>query len=306
MAESMTVEVDGISVNVSNPKKVLYPEADVTKADIVGYYEAIAPVMVPHLAGRPLTMNRFPNGVDKPGFYEKRSPRSRPPFVDVVTNVLSRHTLEQVTATNAATLVWMANLGSLEIHPGLSVAPDLDVPTKMTFDLDPGAPATIVECCQVALVLKTLFDQLGLQAFPKTSGSKGVHVDVPLNTPTTFADTRKFANAVAVALQTNMPDLVVSDMTKALRHGKVLIDWSQNDRSKTTVAAYSMRARTRPWVSTPLRWEEVEKTAKRKKTTDDALRFEFNDVRKRVDKDGDLHADVATLQQHLPDTNAGI
>jgi bifunctional non-homologous end joining protein LigD len=198
-----------------------------------------------------------------------------------------------------ATLVWVANLASLELHPSLSLAKDIDCPTMMVFDLDPGPPADMVQCAQVGIWLRSIFEHFRLQSFPKSSGSKGLQIYVPLHTPTNYNKTKPFAHALARLLEEEHPDLVVSDMKKALRTGKVLVDWSQNDEHKTTISVYSLRARERPTISTPLQWEEVEQVLKKKDPK--LVVFEAPQVLERVDKFGDLFEPVLKLKQRLPD-----
>jgi bifunctional non-homologous end joining protein LigD len=207
--------------------------------------------------------------------------------------------MQYCLADDLPTLVWVANLASLELHTSLSHAVDVQQPTMLVFDLDPGPPATVVECGRVALWLREVLDDLGgLQVFPKTSGSKGLQLYVPLNTPVTYDETKPFAHALAKLLEERHPDDVLSVMTKDLRKGKVFIDWSQNDDSKTTVCVYSLRARERPTVSTPVTWEEVEGVVASGDPGD--LVFEAPDVLERVERQGDLFAPVADLQQSLP------
>jgi len=296
MANDSTVEIDGRQLKLSNLDKVLYPESGFTKGKVIDYYARIAPVLLPHIKDHPLTLHRFPNGVEESGFYEKNCPKHRPDWVKTVDVPVTTKVLDQCLATETATLVWTANLASLEIHPLLARYRDLERPTKITFDLDPGSPASILECCEVALELRDVFEHFGLQTFPKTSGSKGMQIDVPLNTKVDYKATKPFAHAMARLMEGRMPKLVVSDMDKALRKNKVLIDWSQNDRNKTTIAPYSLRARRLPWVSTPITWDEVSKA---KKESD--LQFETNDTLKRVDKLGDIHSPVLDLKQKLPE-----
>ncbi len=204
-----------------------------------------------------------------------------------------------IVCDDRATLVWLAQLAALELHPSLSLADDPETPTVLAFDLDPGAPATAVECAQIALRLRALFDDLGLQCFPKHSGSKGIQVYVPLNTPVDYERTKSYSRAIAQALEKAEPELVVSKQKKELRKGKVLVDWSQNDRAKTTVAVYSLRCRDRPWASTPLLWEELEELAD--DGDPDSVRFEAEQVLERVAAHGDLFAPVLELRQRLPD-----
>jgi bifunctional non-homologous end joining protein LigD len=299
MPNKTTLEVEGKSVPVSNLQKIYYPKAKFTKGEVIAYYIRIAPLLLPHLESRPLTMKRYPNGVDAPFFYEKQCPKPRPPFVK--TYSVARHhaagSIQYCLLNNLPTLVWAANLGDLELHTFLSKAPHVHKPTQIVFDLDPGPPADAVQCAQVALWLREMFESLGLQIFVKSSGSKGMQVYVPLNTPTTYRETSPFAKAVALTLEKAHPDLVVSDMKKALRRGKVLVDWSQNSETKTTVSVYSLRAREKPFVSMPLEWSEVEQCLKKKDAS--LTFFEAAEALKRVEKKGDLFAPVLTLKQNL-------
>jgi bifunctional non-homologous end joining protein LigD len=294
------VEVEGKRLKQTNLDKVLYPEAGFTKGQIIDYYTRIAPALLPHLKNRPLTLKRYPNGVDQGHFYEKRCPSHRPDWVQTAPVSSTRHggPIDYCLCNDLATLVWVSNLASIELHPSLSRAPKVPQPATMAFDLDPGPPAGIIECAQVALWVREVLDEFGLESFPKTSGSKGMQLYVPINTPVTYKDTKGFSHALARLLEKQHPKEVVSVMTKDLRKGKVFIDWSQNDEHKTTVSVYSMRARERPTVSTPLKWDEVEKALE--KGDPDFLRFEASDVIKRVEKDGDLFEPVNTLKQKLP------
>jgi len=295
------VEVEGRKLKLSNLDKVLYPAVGFTKGQVIDYYARIAPVLVPHLAGRPLTMKRYPGGVDAEYFYEKNAPAHRPDWVKTapVWSEGPHRTMHYIVAGDLPTLVWLANLASLELHPSLSLAKQIEMPTSIVFDLDPGPPANIVQCAQVGLWLKEIFDHFGLQSFPKTSGSKGLQVYVPLNTPITYERSKPFAHALARLLEDRHRDLVVSDMKKELRKNKVLVDWSQNDQHKTTVSVYSLRARERPTVSTPVTWDEVEQALKKKNA--DMLVFEAGQVIARVEKMGDLFQPLLTLKQKLPD-----
>jgi len=300
MARRIEVEIEGRRLSLSNLDKVYYPQAGVTKGQVVEYYTRIAPAVLPHLRGRPLTLKRYPEGVEGEFFYEKQCPRHRPDWV-LTAPVWSRHnsrTIDFCLCEDLATLVWLANLGDLELHTSLALARDVTAPTIVAFDLDPGPPATIVECAEVAVRLRELFEHLGMQAFPKTSGSKGMQVYVPLNTPTGYAQTKPFAHGLAQLLERRHPKLVVSDMKKALREGKVLVDWSQNDEHKTTVNVYSLRARERPTASTPLRWEEVEGVMASRDP--EALAFTADEVLARVAEHGDLFAPVLELEQEIP------
>ncbi|MFN8151891.1 MAG: non-homologous end-joining DNA ligase [Solirubrobacterales bacterium] len=290
-------------MSLTNLDKVLYPESGFTKGEVIDYYARIAPVMLPHLHGRPVTLIRYPNGVGEKHFYEKNSPSHRPDWVDTATVWAGDRAgnIDFTLVEERATLVWLAQLAALELHPSLSLAAEIEQPTVLAFDLDPGPPATIVECCRVALLLRDLFGSFGLECFPKSSGSKGMQVYVPLNSEVTYETTKPYARTVAQALESSEPDLIVSRMTKSLRAGKVFVDWSQNTASKTTVAAYSLRAREAPTVSTPLGWEEVSAAAD---AGDPALlRFEAGEVLRRVDEHGDLFAPVLSLEQELPATS---
>src|SRR5436305_2083979 len=294
------VTIDGRDLRLSNLDKVMYPKAGFAKGQLVDYYARISPALLPHLHGRPLTMKRYPDGVEGQFFYEKQCPSHRPDWVETAS-IWSRHNKRNIDfclVNDLPTLVWAANLADLELHTSLSLASAIDRPTMMVFDLDPGAPATIVDCCKVGLRVRELFEGLGLETFAKTSGSKGLQVYVPLNVEVTYAQTKPFAKAVAELLEKQHPKLVVSRMTKSLRRGKVLVDWSQNDDHKTTVCVYSLRAKERPTVSTPVTWQELEKIAR--SGNNDALVFDSDAVLKRVEKQGDLFEPVLTLKQELP------
>jgi bifunctional non-homologous end joining protein LigD len=296
---AVEVRVEDRVLKLSNLDKVLFPAAGFTKGDVIDYYRRIAPVVLPHLEGRPLTLKRYPNGVDEAFFYEKNCPSHRPPWVRTARVRMDTKDIEFCLAEDAATLVWLANLADLELHTGMAVLPDVDRPAILAFDLDPGPPATIVECCRVGLWLQGMFERLGLECFPKTSGSKGMQVYVPLNAPgVTHETTKGFAKSVAELLEQSEPDVVVSRMTKSLRGGKVLVDWSQNDFSKTTVSVYSLRARERPTVSTPVTWDEVRACLDAQDPS--LLTFETADVLRRVEELGDLFAPVLSLVQELP------
>jgi bifunctional non-homologous end joining protein LigD len=293
-ATRVEVEIDGRTLSLSNLDKVLYPEAGFTKGDVIDYYARIAPVLLPHLRDRPLTLKRYPNGVQAAFFYEKQCPRHRPDWI----RTERVGDIDYCLVDELATVVWLANLADLEIHPSLSRVPVVQRPTVMAFDLDPGEPAALLECCRVAVWLREVFDALGLECFAKTSGSKGLQVYVPLNVETTYAETKPFAQGLATLLEKQHSELVVSRQTKWLRKGKVLVDWSQNDEHKTTVCVWSLRARERPTVSTPLRWEEVAQALE----AGDAQRLVFDAPAALARAgDGDLFAPVESLEQHLPD-----
>src|ERR1700729_2110426 len=295
------IEVQGKQLKLSNLEKVLYPAVGFTKKQVIDYYVRIAPAIIPHLAGRPLTRKRYPDGVEGEPFFEKNTPMHRPDWVKTVPiwSDRNRRTVHYVLADDMATLVWLANLAALELHPSLALSEDIECPTEMVFDLDPGPPANIVQCCQVALWLREIFDHFKLQSFPKTSGSKGLQIYIPLNTPTNFEATKMFSHALAQLLEHDHPDLVLSEMKRNLRTGKVFVNWSQNDEHKTTIAVYSLRAREHPTVSTPVTWEEVQRTLKKKDAN--LLVFEASQTVSRVEKMGDLFAPVLELKQRLPD-----
>ena len=289
------VEVEGRRLSLSNLDKVMYPETGFTKGQVIDYYTRIAPAVLPHLRDRPLTLKRYPNGVEGGHFYEKQCPSHRPDWVRSEPVELSSKTIQFCICDDLATLVWLANLADLELHPSLSLVEDDLRPTVMAFDLDPGPGAGLPECCEVAFMLRDALSQLGLECFAKTSGSKGIQLYVPLNVADVDYDhgTKALSHALARHLEAQHPKLIVSQQKKELRANKVLIDWSQNDEHKTTVGVYSLRARERPTVSTPVTWEELEDPA--------ALVFEAADVLERVERHGDLFAPVAELQQELPD-----
>jgi len=300
VAKPQIIEVEGKHLSLTNLEKVLYPAAGFTKGQVIDYYARIAPVLTPHLAGRPLTLKRYPEGVDQEYFFEKNATKHRPDWVRTtpVWSEGNQRDVNYILANDLATLIWIANLASIELHPSLSLAKDIMRPTMMVFDLDPGPPANIVQCCQVAMWLREIFEHFDLQSFPKTSGSKGLQIYVPLNMPITYDVTKPFAHALARLLENDHKDLVVSDMKKQLRVGKVFVDWSQNDEHKTTVSIYSLRARERPTVSTPVKWDEVEQALKKNDSA--MLVFEADRVLDRVKKLGDLFAPVLTLKQKLP------
>ena len=300
MATHTAVEVDGHRLRLSNLDKVLYPETGTTKAEVIDYYARIAPTMVPHLADRGVTLRRFPDGVEGGSFFEKRCPGHRPEWLGTVLGPGDRNgNIHYCCLDSAAALVWAANMAGLEIHAPMARS-DIETPTMCVFDLDPGDGTTIVECADVALDVRHVLDGFGLVGFPKTSGSKGMQVYVPLNAPHTHEQASGFARAVAQLLERAHPDHVVSNMKKSLRRGKVLVDWSQNSRHKTTIAVYSLRARPHPTVSTPVTWDEVEAAAE-----GEPLAFETTDVLARVDELGDLFADALTITQRLPSTDPG-
>jgi bifunctional non-homologous end joining protein LigD len=296
------VKIGDRTLSLSNLEKVMYPKTGFTKGQVIDYYARIAPVLLPHLIGRPLTLKRYPNGVEGEYFYEKRCPEHRPSWVKTAP-IWSEHSdgpVNYCLANDLPTLVWAANLADLELHTSLSLAERIEQPTMMVFDLDPGPPADLSLCLCVALWLKDLFDRLGWKSFAKTSGSKGLQLYVPLNTRVTYDETKALSRALAELLEREHPDVVVSNMKKSLRPGKVLVDWSQNDEHKTTVNVYSLRAKDRPTVSTPVGWEEIARAHRAKDAK--VLVFEAHQVLERVAERGDLFAPTLTLEQRLPHT----
>ncbi|HZY75379.1 MAG TPA: non-homologous end-joining DNA ligase [Jatrophihabitantaceae bacterium] len=293
---NVRVDVEGRTLTLSNLEKVLYPAAGFTKGEVIDYYSRIAPVLLPHVVDRPLTVKRYPNGVDEKFFFEKNAARGTPDWVRTVNlpvpgSTKNRDTIDYVVVEELATLVWLANLAALELHvpqwlvPRRARKPRTDL---IVFDLDPGAPASIVECCEVALLLKDMLADEGMTLFAKTSGSKGMQVSAPISVDDPEL-TSQFAHTLAERLEQQRPDLVVSRMTKSLRPGKVFVDWSQNNPAKTTVAPYSLRAKDSPTVSTPVTWDEV--------AAGKPLSFTSARVLERVDEHGDLFA--GTLDDDL-------
>ncbi len=299
---AVEIEVEGRTLKLTNRKKLMYPRAGFTKGDLIDYYAAVAPVLLPHLAGRPLTLKRYPDGVEGEYFYEKRCPPHRPDWVQTapIASERGRGTIDYCLAEDLPTLIWAANLADIELHTSLSQVERMERPTAIVFDLDPGAPAGLRACCRVALWIREIFDSFGLATFVKTSGSKGLQVYAPLNTPVDYERTKSFARAVAELLQKRHPRQVVSRMAKDLRPGRVFVDWSQNDEHKTTVCVYSLRARERPTISTPLGWEEVE-GALRARRGEPSLSAEPRELLGRVERDGDLFAPLLVSKQKLPD-----
>jgi bifunctional non-homologous end joining protein LigD len=294
------VTVEDRELELSNLDKVLYPQTGFTKGELIDWYARIGEVLLPHLRGRPLTLKRYPEGVEGKHFYEKRCPGHRPDWVKTASIWSDRHKgeIDYCVVEDTATLVWLANLADIEMHTSLSRCAEMERPTSIVFDLDPGAPADVLDCAQVAVWLRGMFEQLGLNCYPKTSGSKGMQLYVPLNSEVTYAETKPFAKAVAETLERKFPDRVVSQMSKTKRPGRVLIDWSQNDRHKTTVCVYSLRAKDRPTVSTPLEWDEVESALAAEDR--EALVFDHAAVLERVAAKGDLFAPLLSEEQELP------
>jgi bifunctional non-homologous end joining protein LigD len=292
--------VGGKTLALSNLNKIFYPKTGFTKGQVIDYYVRISQWLLPHLKDRPLTLKRYPNGVEGQFFYEKRCPTFRPRWLKVapIWSEGNQDNIDFCLANDLPSLVWAANLGDLELHTFLSKKRDPLRPTMMVFDLDPGPPADVLNCVRVSFWLREVFDRLGLESFPKTTGSKGLQVYVPLNTPVSFDQTKGFARTLAELLTREHPNDVVFDMKKALRTGKVLVDWSQNDDHKTTICVYSLRAKDRPTVSTPVTWQELEKVYR--SGNKEALEFDSEMVLKRTEKLGDLFAPVLTLKQKLP------
>ncbi len=295
---STVVEIDGRQLKLSNLDKVLYPEVGFTKGEVIDYYARIAPTMLAHVGDRGVTLRRYPNGVDGGSFFEKRCPSHRPEWIPVALGPGDHNgAIEYCCLDSRPALVWSANMAALEVHAPMARAGDIETPTMVVFDLDPGAPADIHDCCEVAVWIRDVLDPLGLQVWPKTSGSKGLQLYLPVNGQAlTHERASSFAQTVAQALERHHGDRITSTMKKEARGGKVFIDWSQNSRHKTTVAPYSLRARPRPTVSTPVTWAEVEACA----DGDAELLFTATDVLARVEEDGDLFAEAATLTQEIP------
>jgi bifunctional non-homologous end joining protein LigD len=302
-AEKVAVQVGGRQLTLSNLDKVLYPEVGFTKGEVIDYYSRIAPMLLPHVLDRPLTFKRYPEGVEGQFFFAKNAPSHTPDWVRTVElpspgSTKNRDTINYPVMSDLPTLVWAANLAALELHvpmwrvtrTGKPKHPDM-----MVFDLDPGPPATIVECCEVARHVHDVLDEDGLTSYPKTSGSKGLQLYVPLDEKAPWADVHAYARRLAQRLEKEHPKLVVWNMKKELRTGKVLVDWSQNNAAKTTVAVYSLRARPAPTVSTPVRWDEVESCSR-----PEDLRFTSADVLARVEEHGDLFAQTLDRDQALP------
>ena len=303
MGETRQVEVEGKELKLSNLDKVLYPKTGFTKGEMVDYYAKVAPALVPHLSGRAVTLRRFPEGVDDldAAFYEKRCPKHRPKWVKTAKVQAGPRAgvIEFCVCDSLPTLIWMAQLAAIELHPSLSKSRAPKRPTSLVFDLDPGPPADVVDCSRVALRLREVLEQVDLECFAKTSGSKGMQLYVPLNGKTTYEETRPFGQALAQVVATQDPENILAKMGKRTdRSGKVFIDWYQNNERKTTISVYSLRARERPTVSTPVTWDEVEQAAESGKG--DPLVFETDDVLRRLDEHGDLFAPVLETEQQLP------
>jgi len=300
MKSMIETDVGGKRLELSRLEKIFYPRTGFTKGDTIEYYTRISPAFLPHLKNRPLTLKRYPNGAQGMFFYEKNCPSYRPKWLRTATvwSEGNQRDMDYCLANDLPSLVWAANLACLEFHTSLSVAKDVFRPTMIAFDLDPGAPADIIDCCQVGVWLKQIFDDLKLQSFPKTSGSKGLQIYVPLNTAVTYDQTKPFALALAQILEQQHPERVTSIMKKSLRTGKVFVDWSQNDDHKTTVCVYSLRAKERPTVSAPVTWDEIFAALKHKEPA--RMEFESADALRRFERFGDLFEPVLKLKQKLP------
>ena len=298
MLKRLSLAVQGRTLKVGNLEKVFYPATGMTKGQVIDYYRAVAPAIIPHLADHPLTLKRYPDGVEGEFFYEKRCPSYRPDWMLTADDPQASRPLAYCVVNDEPSLVWVANLASIELHTLLSTSADPDRPTAMVFDLDPGEPANLLDCVRAALLMRDMLEGLHLESFPKSSGGKGLHFYVPLNTPVTFEQTKRFSQAVALTLERDAPERFTSNMSKALRVGKVFVDWSQNDRHKTTICAYSLRARERPTVSTPLSWEELRRALRRGST--EGLVLEAHQLPGRLQAVGDLFEPVLSMRQELP------
>lgn len=295
------IEIDGRTLRLTNLDRVLYPETGFTKGDLIDYYAAVAPLMLPHLKDRPLSMRRFPEGVEADGFWEKQCPDHRPGWVKtaaIKSESSDRGVVDYCLVNDLSTLVWIANLGCIEFHLSLARATRRKTPDFMVFDLDPGEPADVLDCAEIALLIHDTLKGQGLESLAKVSGSKGLQIYVPLHYRVNYDRTGGFAHALARAFESEMPDRVVSKMRKSLRKGKILIDWSQNSRHKTTVAVYSLRARPEPSVSTPVSWETVARACEKEDSS--LLHFTPRQVLRKLDGTGDPFADVLSRRQKLP------
>src|SRR5215204_7481356 len=296
------VTIKGRRIAVSNLDKLLYPGEKFTKARVIDYYLKISKYLLPHLKDRPVTLKRFPDGVFGESFYEKDAPAFTPDWVKTVP-VPRRETpgpdIRYILVNDLPTLIWLANSAALELHPFLHRARKLDRPTSIVFDCDPGEGANILHCARVALMLRDVLKELGLDSYPKVSGSKGLQVYVPLNSAVTYDETQPLAKGIAQLMAQREPKLIVWQMPKRLRTKKVFIDWSQNTDFKTTVGVYSLRAKTyRPYVSLPVSWDEVSEALESKDT--DELFFTPEEAIERVEQHGDLFKPVLTQVQKLP------
>ena len=299
MPVNTMLDIQGTRLNLTNLDKVYYTNG-FTKGQVLDYYIRVAPALLPHVKDRPMTLKRYPHGADGKFFYQKECPANRPTWFNTlpVWSEGRGRPINFCLIDSLASLVWAANMAALELHPSLSKADNTSIPAALVFDLDPGPPASMIECAEVGLLLRSLFNQYGLESFPKTSGSKGLQVYVPLNTSCSYEQTKSFAHTLAKSLEAHRPDLIVAKMKKDLRKNKVFIDWSQNDEHKTTVAVYSLRAKEKPSVSTPVTWAEVETVFTKRAPS--LIDFDCHQVLARLDQQGDLFAKVLSMQQHLP------
>lgn len=299
MSVNTTINVGDIDLKLTNLDKVFYSDG-FTKGEVIDYYIRIAPVLLPHIKERPMTLKRYPHGAADKFFYQKECPANRPDWFNTLpvwSDGRGKH-INFCLIDSLPSLIWAANMAVLELHPSLSFAKAISCPSVMVFDLDPGPPATMVECAEVGLMLRAILDKYGLQSFPKTSGSKGLQVYVPLNTRCSYDQTKSFSHFLAKSLEMHRPDLIVAKMKKDLRTGKVFIDWSQNDEHKTTVSVYSLRAKERPSVSTPVTWPEVESVYKQQNPQ--LIDFDCRQILERVKLHGDLFSPVLSIEQQLP------
>jgi bifunctional non-homologous end joining protein LigD len=293
----VNVNVDGRDVRVTNLERVLWPAVGVTKADLIGYYTAVAPLLLPNIAGHPVTLHRFPEGVNGPHFYQTRAP-AHPPWVRTMRlRSPNDKEFDVVVVDDLPGLVWASNIGAIELHPYLGTVEDFYRPSQVVFDLDPGEPAGLAACCSVALAVRDFLDSVGIVSTAKTSGAKGIHVHVPIE-EATFADTKAFANAVAELVARQMPKLVVTTMSKADRVGRVFIDWSQNDPWKSTVAPWSVRGLFVPTVAAPLAWPEVQHAAATGDIT--SLMTRMHEISSRLIRNGNAYTEIMRTRQRLP------
>lgn len=305
MERKQEIEIDGRKIPVSNLEKILFPATGYTKGQVIDYYTRVAPFILPHLKDRPVTLVRYPDGVAGEHFYEKNAPAFTPAWVKTfsVPRRSGQSPIRYIVINDLAALIWCANLASIEFHAFLHRVPAIDTPTAMVFDLDPGEGVDILDCAEVAILLKAALERLKLDSFPKVTGSKGVQLFVPLNTRVSYDAQHEFARVLAEHMEREHPDLVISKMRKTARAGKVFIDWSQNSDFKTTVCVYSLRAKhERPYVSVPVTWEELQRARRSGDST--KLYFEPEAALKRVKKAGDLFSPVLRLKQKLPHSPA--
>jgi bifunctional non-homologous end joining protein LigD len=298
---TVEVQVENRTIRLTNLDKVYWPAAGFTKGQMIDYYTRISPVLLPHLRDRPLTLKRYPDGIGGQMFYEKNCPEHRPPWVATarVWSEGNQRDMYYCVINDLPSLVWVAQLGTIELHTSLSLRSQIERPRALVFDLDPGAPATIVECCQVALWLRKWCEDHGLECCCKTSGSKGLQLYIPINTPVDYEHTKRISKGLAQKFERDYPEQVVHMQRKALRQGRVLIDWSQNDEYKTTVNVYSLRARERPTVSAPVTWQEVDECLAQQEPG--RLDLDYEMALDRMERLGDLFEPVLQLKQKLPE-----